>query len=123
MVQVASSKKSIFGFTSIEHFFASALGDLQKASLFAERIGASVASNAGTVEAITSLVPGAGSQAVVLERAAFSALGLIVATIHSTSDAATANGLSIPLDEATVQAFKELIAGCKNDMETLGYKI
>ena len=122
MVQVASSSKSKFGFSSIEHFFASALGDLQKASLFAERIGAAVASNAGTVETITGLIPGAGSQAVVLERAAFSALGLVVAAIHSTSTAATASGLSIPLDEATVLAFKELIAGCRSDLETLGYK-
>ena len=123
MVKVASSSKSIFGFASIEHFFASALGDLQKASLFLDRVGAEAASNAGTVETITSLVPGIGSQAVLLERAAFSALGLVVAAVHSTSTAASASGLNVSLDEATVIAFQDLIAGCRNDMEKLGYKL
>lgn len=122
MVQVASSSKSIFGFSSIEHFFASALGDLQKASRFADKVGSVVCNNSGTVEAITSLIPGVGGQAVVLERAASSALGLIVGAVHATSAAATANGLNVPLDEATVRAFQELIAGCRSDLETLGYK-
>jgi hypothetical protein len=123
MVKLASSSKSIFGFASIEHFFASALGDLQKASLYVDKVGAEAESEAGTVETITSLIPGIGSQAVLLERAAFSALGLVVAAVHSTNAAATANGLNVPLDESTVIAFQELITGCKNDMEKLGYKL
>lgn len=123
MVQLSYSSKSVFGFSSIGHFFASALRDLQKAALFMDRVGATAVSEAGTVEAVTGLVPGIGNQAVLLERAAFSALGLVVAAVHTTSTAATANGLSIPLDEATVQAFQQLIAGCKNDLETLGYRL
>jgi hypothetical protein len=122
MVQVGSSK-SIFGFASIEHFFASALSDLQKASLFLDKLGAGVVTNAGTVETITGLIPGVGSQAVVLERAAFSALGLVVAAVHTASGAASVHGLSVPLDQATVEAFEQLIAGCKSDLASLGYKI
>lgn len=123
MVQVASSSKSTFGFSSIQHFFASALSDLQKACLLVEKVGVSIDSNAGTVEAITGLIPGVGSQAVLLERAAFSALGLVVAAVHATGSAAAASGISIPLDEATVQAFEQLIASCKTDLASLGYKI
>lgn len=122
MVQVASSK-SVFGFESVAHFFASAFGDLQKVSRFIEKVGVEAATNAGTVEAITGLIPGVGSQAVLLERAAFSALGLVVGAVHAASGAASASGVNVSLDEATVQAFEQLIAGCKADLETLGYKL
>jgi hypothetical protein len=123
MVQVGSSSKSVFAFASIGHFFASAFSDLQKACVFVEKVGASVATNAVTVEAITGLIPGVGSQAVVIERAAFSALGMVVAAVHATSAAASASGLNVSLDEATVQAFEQLIASCKSDLESLGYKL
>ncbi len=123
MVVLGNAHKSVFGFESIPHFFASALGDLQKACSFAERVGTVVGENADTIEAITSLVPGVGSQAVLLERAAFSALGLVVAAVHASSGAASADGLSLSLDEATVAAFKQLISGCEADLERLGYKV
>jgi hypothetical protein len=123
MVQVGSSGKSGFGFSSVQHFFASAFSDLQKACAFVGKVGASVANNAGTVEAITSLVPGVGTQAVLVERAAFSALGLIVAAVHATNGAAAAEGLNLSLDQSTVAAFEQLIAGCKSDLESLGYKL
>jgi hypothetical protein len=68
MVQVASAGKSVFGFSSVQHFFASAFSDLQKACVFVEKVGASVANNAGTVEAISGLIPGVGTQAVLVEQ-------------------------------------------------------
>ncbi len=123
MVSLSSSAKSVFAFSSVQHFFASALGDLQKACAFIEKAGTVVDANAGTVEAISGLIPGFGSQAVLLERAAFSALGLVVAAVHSAGGAASANGLNVSLDEATVQAFEQLIAGCRSDLETMGYKL
>ncbi len=123
MVSLGSSSKSMFAFSSVQHFFASALGDLQKACAFTEKAGTVIQANAGTVEAISGLIPGLGGQAVLLERAAFSALGLVVAAVHATGGAASANGLSVSLDEATVQAFEQLIAGCKSDLEKLGYKL
>ena len=123
MVSLGSSSKSMFAFSSVQHFFASALGDLQKACAFTEKAGTVIEANAGTVEAISGLIPGLGGQAVLLERAAFSALGLVVAAVHATGGAASANGLSVSLDEATVQAFEQLIAGCKSDLEKLGYKL
>jgi len=123
MVQVGSAVKSVFGFSSVQHFFASAFTDLQKACAFVEKAGVEVANNAATIEAITGLVPGIGSQAVVVERAAFSALGLVVAAVHAAGGAAAANGLNVSLDQATVQAFEQLIAGCKADLASLGYKL
>ena len=122
MVQ-ANQTKSVFGFDSVGHFFASVLRDLQKASLFAEKVGVAAQTHEGTIEAITGLIPGAGSQAVVLERAAFSALGLVIAAVEATGTAASENGLSVTLDQAAVNAFRQLLAGCKGDLESLGYKI
>lgn len=123
MVEPGTSHTSVFGYSSVSHFFASALGDLQKACAFAEKAGAVIAANAGTVEAITGLLPGVGSQAVLLERAAFSALGLVVAAVHATGGAASENGLNLSLDQATVQAFRQLIAGCEADLGQMGYKV
>ena len=39
MVSLNSSAKSVFAFSSVQHFFASALGDLQKACAFIEKAG------------------------------------------------------------------------------------
>jgi len=122
MVQVASTSKSVFGFQSIGHFFASAFSDLRKATLFVDKIGTEAVSHEGTIEAITGLIPGIGGQAVILERAAFSALGLVVAAVNAAGSAASANGLNVALDQATVQAFEQLIASSKSDLESLGYK-
>jgi hypothetical protein len=123
MVQLASSSKSVFAFASIGHFFASAFSDLQKACVFVEKVGTSVVADAGTVESISGLIPGVGAQAVVIERAAFSALGMVVAAVHATGGAAAANGLNVSLDQGTVAAFEQLIASCKSDLESLGYKL
>jgi hypothetical protein len=123
MVQLASSSKSVFAFASIGHFFASAFSDLQKACVFVEKVGTSVVAHAGTVESISGLIPGVGAQAVVIERAAFSALGMVVAAVHATGGAAAANGLNVSLDQGTVAAFEQLIASCKSDLESLGYKL
>jgi 3-oxoacyl-(acyl-carrier-protein) synthase len=75
------------------------------------------------VESISGLIPGVGAQAVVIERAAFSALGMVVAAVHATGGAAAANGLNVSLDQGTVAAFEQLIASCKSDLESLGYKL
>ena len=123
MVALVSSNKSVFAFSSVQHFFASALGDLQKACAYAEKVGTAIESNSGTIEAITALVPGYGSQGVLLERAAFSALGLVIAAVHATNGAASENGLNVSLDQGTVKAFEDLIAGCRADLEKLGYKL
>jgi hypothetical protein len=111
-----------FGFACMEHFFASAFHDLQKALQFAERVGAKVQSEEGTVEAITALLPN-GNSAVVLERAAFAALGLVLNAANAASAAVSQDGVNLKLDAALVAAFRELIAGSKGELEALGYKL
>ncbi len=113
---------TVFGFAGMDHFFASAFHDLQKALQFAERVGTKAESEAGTVEAITALLPN-GSTAVVLERAAFAALGLVLSAANAASAAAGQDGVNLKLDAAMVVAFRALIAGSKSELEALGYKL
>ncbi len=93
-----------FGFGSVEHFMAAAFHDLQKALLFAEQNGAKVMKAEGTVEGFTALLPN-GSTAVVLERAAFAALGLVLSAANAASAAAEQNGLDLKLDGVAVARF------------------
>ncbi len=111
-----------FGFGSVEHFMASAFHDLQKALLFAEQSGAKAMKAEGTVEGITALLPN-GSTAVVLERAAFSALGMVLAAANAASAAAVQNGLDLKLDAAAAAAFRSLIESCRSELAVLGYKL
>jgi hypothetical protein len=111
-----------FGFACMDHFFASAFHDLQKALQFVERVGAKVQSEEGTVEAITALLPN-GNTAVVLERAAFAALGLVLNAANAASAAAAQDGVNVKLDAEMVAAFRGLIAGAKGELEALGYKL
>lgn len=117
-----ATASATFGFSSLGHFFAAAFSDLKKAEQFVISQLPKVLAQEGTVEAITSLVPG-GQAAVLVERAAFQALGLVLATVHAASDAQAANGVDVKLDAALVQAFKDLINGAKGDLASLGYKL
>jgi hypothetical protein len=113
---------SVFGFASAGHFWASAMHDLKNALTFVEQGAVSIGKSEGTVEGITALLPN-GSQAVVLERAAFSALGLVASAVHAAGAAVDGQGVNLSLDGAAAAAFRALIDGAKGDLEKLGYKI
>jgi hypothetical protein len=113
---------SVFGFVSAGHFWAAAMHDLKNALVFVEEGGAEIAKSEKTVEGITSLLPN-GSQAVVLERAAFSALGMVLGAVQAAGSAADQSGLNLQLDTAAAAAFRSLVDGFKGDLAKLGYKV
>lgn len=113
---------STFGFASVGHFFAAAFHDLQKALSFAEQAGARIEGVEGKVEALTALLPN-GAKAVEVERAAFSALGVLLGAVTATNAAVSADGLNIKLDAAMVVALRALVGDVHAELAALGYHI
>lgn len=113
---------STFGFASAGHFFAAAFHDLQKALAFAEQAGSKVEGVEGKVEALTALLPN-GAKAVEVERAAFSALGVLLSAVAATNAAVSADGLNIRLDAAMVTALRALVGEVHGELASLGYHI
>ena len=113
---------STFGFASMDHFFAAAFHDLQKALAFVSQMGTKVEGVEGKIEALTALLPN-GAKAVEVERAAFSALGVLLSAVAATNAAVGADGLSINLDAAMVTALRALVADVQGELAVLGYHV
>lgn len=113
---------STFGFASMGHFFAAAFHDLQKALAFVEQMGTKVEGVGHKIEALTALLPN-GAKAVEVERAAFSALGVLLSAVEATNAAVSADGLDIKLDAAMVNALRALVTDVKDELGALGYHI
>lgn len=113
---------STFGFASMGHFFAAAFHDLQKALTFVDQMGTKAAGVEGKIEAITALLPN-GAKAVEVERAAFSALGVLVSAVAATNAAVSSDGLNIKLDAAMVTALRALVTDVKSELAALGYHV
>lgn len=111
-----------FGFATMSHFFAAAFHDLQKALVFADQVGQKVQGAEGKIETLTALLPN-GAKAVEVERAAFSALGVLLSAVEATNAAVSADGLNIKLDASMVSALHALVSDAKGDLATLGYKL
>ena len=113
---------STFGFASMGHFFAAAFHDLQKALAFVGQLGTKVEGAEGKIEAWTALLPN-GAKAVEVERAAFSALGVLLGAVEATNAAVGADGLDIKLDAAMVAALRALVLDVKDELAVLGYHV
>jgi Mur ligase family, catalytic domain len=113
---------STFGFSSMGHFFAAAFHDLQKALLFVDQMGTKVQGAEAKIESLTALLPN-GAKAVEVERAAFSALGVLLSAVTATNAAVNADGLNIKLDAAMVTALRALVTDVKSELSALGYHI
>ncbi len=113
---------SAFQFASVGHFFAAAFHDLGKALLFSEQMGVKVEHAQGTVEALSALLPG-GAKAVEVERAAFSALGVLLSAVTATNAAVSADGLNVKLDAEMVVALRTLLEDVRGGLKVLGYQV
>ena len=113
---------STFGFASVGHFMAAAFHDLQKAMVFAEQAGTKIGGVEGKIESLTSLLPN-GAKAVEIERAAFSALGVVLSAVTATNAAVSADGLNLKLDASMVTALRTLVTDVKGELATLGYHV
>ncbi len=96
---------SKFKFDSIEHALASVAHDtVVGARASAEALGKAQKA-APEIESITGLVD---PQAVIIERAAFAALGALAKAANDTKSATAAKGVSVPLDQETINDYKQL---------------
>lgn len=90
-------------FKNIGHFFATlfkgAVADIPK-----------IESSAGTVEAITALVPTYGPLAATVEQAAYACLGELAAVLTAGSAATEAKLADAGLDANVVETVKALVA-------------
>ena len=106
---------------SVQGFFAVAARDMVKMARAVrgalEKVGADapklvqdVAADLPTIEALTNLIaPGAGA----LEETAFNIFGVVAVAVEGAGEAASANGLSVPLDKALILDIKAAIATVK----------
>ena len=95
-----------FGISTIEHGLAVVAGDIVKGAkavdAFLQAAVAKGATAAPVIEGLTAIVDPA---AVVYERAAFQALGLVAKAAADADAATAAKGISISLDQQTWQDF------------------
>jgi hypothetical protein len=91
-------------FKNVGHFFA---------TLFKGAVAAipKIEATAGTVEAVTSLVPTYGPLAATVEQAAYACLGELAAVLTAGSTAAEAKLADAGLDANVVATVKALVAG------------
>lgn len=127
-----SAIKSAFNFKNDAHALASGLTTLHKALQYVEDKGAEFLTSGAEekIEAVTSVVPGIGAKAVVIERAAFSSLGIIltlVKQLDSADQAALAalqaNLANAGLDKDTIAAFTQFSKDFAGDLASVGVKL
>jgi hypothetical protein len=117
-----------FAFSSLSHYFATAFSDLHKAEKFILAEAPKVSVLEPVVEGVSAAL--LGPQSVVIERAAFSALGYVLSLtnqlINGQADvqtAATSKLTNLGLDLTAINDFKALITNAKGDLAKLGYTV
>jgi hypothetical protein len=104
-LQKKEREKRMFKFATIGHAMAHFAQEIVTVSKKLAPIVAKLQGSEATVEALTSVID---PQAVPIERAAYAALGKLLAAVDGAKAAAAAGGLNIQLDEAEYNAFYEL---------------
>lgn len=95
-----------FTWQSIPHAFASLFKDIVTVSRKAQVVLADIQKDAPMIEALTGLV---SPQAAIIEQIAFGSLGALIAAVHGTETAASANGLNVAYDASVIAEIRALI--------------
>lgn len=94
-----------FGFTNIEHALASVASDIVKGAKVLSGVAAKVAGSETAVEAVTAAID---PQAVPVERAAYTALGMVS---KAANDAQSGGGtITLSVTQEVIADFKSLYA-------------
>lgn len=96
---------SKFGFQSIEHALAGVGRDLVVGAREAAAVASRASVAAPTIEELTGLLE---PRAVVIERAAFAALGMIAKASNDTGSSVSNKGLNVAMDAQTINDFKQV---------------
>jgi hypothetical protein len=94
-----------FGFHSIEHAFGSVARDIVRTASIFSLVASRIEKEAPEIEAISGAIY---PPAVLMERAAFGLLGMAAQASTSVSDAATAKGLNLQLDETAIRQLQQI---------------
>jgi hypothetical protein len=94
-----------FGFSSLEHAFASAARDVVKTANVLSVVSNKVGEASPEIEAVTGTVY---PPAVLIERAAFGLLGTAAKAANDLSETEQSKGLNLNLDAASVQDLKTI---------------
>jgi class 3 adenylate cyclase len=94
-----------FGFSSVEHAFASVAKDIVKTATIFSMVASRVEKAAPEIEALTGAIY---PPAVLLERAAFGLLGTAANAASRVEDVSKAKGLNIQLDEQSITELQQI---------------
>lgn len=94
-----------FGFGSLEHGLAAVGHDIVVGARAVAAATGKVSDAAPAIEAVTGMLD---PPAVIVERAAFSALAYVAKAANDTSAVTQDKGLNVQLDEQTIADFKEV---------------
>lgn len=120
-----------FSFSNVEHALASGFMYIVKgAQSTAKFIADKVEGTEGTVESLSALIPGYGDEAVAIERAAYSGLGVVTSLLGGASKlgddgakAAEKLFLDAGLDKQLIQDFKDLYSNSKTQLAAVGVSV
>jgi hypothetical protein len=105
-----------FGFSSVEHAFASVAKDIVKTATIFSLVASRVEKAAPEIEALTGAIY---PPAVLLERAAFGLLGTAANAASTVGDASKAKGLNIQLDEKSITELQQIAKYLKSHVASL----
>ena len=109
------AKKSVFGFASLGHFWASVVHDFKVGEAALIKSAPKVLEVVDTAAALAPLVaPEASVLSGTVDRAAHAILGDAIAVATTTDASVSANGANLTLDAATIASLKQLAADIKS---------
>ncbi len=109
-----------FNFDNVEHKLAYIGQKIVTETKAVARVLGKIGAAEPEIEAVTSFLD---PQAVVIERAAFQALGLLAKAANDAGAAADAKSISVPLDTQVIQDFKALYQYLRDHLAAAGIKL
>lgn len=100
-----------FSFTSIGHAIAAGFQDVVKGEQAVSKFIAKIDTpdNQALVEGLTAIVPGVGSQAVLVERGVFAVAGEVASVLKDFDTASVEKLVNAGLDRTVITDFQNLI--------------
>lgn len=109
-----------FSIQSVEHAIAVVSADIVKGAKKVASIIAKVQASEAAVEALTAAID---PSAVIIERAAFACLGVILKTVNDAASAAAAGKVDLSLDAAFVADLKAILPSIIQAAAAQGIKL
>ena len=110
-------------FKNVGHFFATAINKILTSAptveAKADAVNAQVQTSVIGVEAVSSVIPVYGPEAVTIEKAGAMALGAIVGIIHMFGEAAKSKLLDVGLDQTAIDTAVSVYSSLPGSIKAL----